>query len=115
MHGKYSQAVACYDRALEKRLGWTQAEENKQPAITRGAKISETGGDMGDQKLGADKIVFDKNAKNEEGQATVIDGGNAMSDQQIQAIWLRRIQTRPADFLKAKFSYQQALKQDTTP
>ena len=115
MHGNYQQAVACYDRALEKRLGWKQAEQNKQLAIARGAKISETGGDMGDQKLGADKIVFDKNAKNEEGQDTNVDGGKAMSDQQIQAIWLRRIQTRPADFLKSKFAYQQAMKQDADP
>jgi Ca-activated chloride channel family protein len=26
----------------------------------------------------------------------------------MQALWLRRVQTRPADFLRAKFAYQQA-------
>jgi Ca-activated chloride channel family protein len=28
----------------------------------------------------------------------------------MQSLWLRRVQTRPADFLKAKFEYQQAMK-----
>lgn len=115
MHGTYEQAIACYDRALEKRPGWKEAEENKQLAIARDAKLSKTGGDMGNQTLGADKIVFDKDAKNDEGQETVIREGTAASDQEIQAMWLRRIQTRPADFLKARFSYQQAMKQDATP
>jgi Ca-activated chloride channel family protein len=31
-----------------------------------------------------------------------------LSAQEIQALWLRRISTRPADFLKAKFAYQEA-------
>ena len=114
MHGDYQQAIVCYNRALEKRPGWIEAEQNKQLAIARAALVSQTGGDMGDQQLGADKIVFDKNARNE-GQETQVDGGKAMSDQQIQALWLRRIQTRPADFLKAKFAYQQAMQQKDTP
>jgi Ca-activated chloride channel family protein len=63
---------------------------------------------MGDQKIGADKIIFDKDAKNNEGQETEVAGGKALSDQAIQALWLRRVQTRPADFLKAKFAYQEA-------
>jgi Ca-activated chloride channel homolog len=70
-----------------------------------------TGGDMGDQKIGADKIVFDKNAQSE-GQDTEVAGGKALSDEEMQSLWLRRVQTRPADFLKAKFEYQQAMKQE---
>ena len=71
------------------------------------------GGDLGDQEIGADKIVFDKKSK-DGGQDTEIDGGDALSDQQIQALWLRRVQTRSADFLKAKFSYQQAVRMEET-
>ena len=66
-----------------------------------------TGGDLGDQKLGADKIVFDKSQKNE-GQQTDVSGDAAASSEQMQALWLRRVQTRPADFLKAKFAWQLA-------
>jgi Ca-activated chloride channel family protein len=62
---------------------------------------------MGDQKIGADEIVFDSAGKNA-GQDTEIAGAQALSDQEIQALWLRRVQTRPADFLKAKFAFQLA-------
>lgn len=107
MRGKYDTAITCYDQALEKRLGWKEATENRALASARMKMTEAPGGDLGDQKLGADKIVFDKKAKNE-GQETEVAGGKALSDQEMQALWLRRVQTRPADFLKAKFSYQQA-------
>lgn len=111
MRGKYDSAIASYDRALGKRPDWKAAADNRDLAIARAKMVEQKGGDMGDQKLGADKIVFDKNARNE-GQETEVTGSEAMSDQDIQAMWLRRVQTRPADFLKAKFSYQQAMKQE---
>jgi Ca-activated chloride channel family protein len=111
MNGKYEAAVSSYDRALTKRPDWKQAVENRDLAIARAKMVEQKGGDMGDQKLGADKIVFDKNAKNE-GQETEVSGAKAMSDQDIQAMWLRRVQTRPGDFLKAKFSYQQAVRNE---
>ena len=107
MRGKYDTAITCYDQALEKRPGWKEATENRALASARMRMTGAPGGDLGDQKLGADKIVFDKKAKNE-GQDTEVAGGKALSDQEMQALWLRRVQTRPADFLKAKFSYQQA-------
>lgn len=107
MRGKYDTAITCYDHALEKRSGWKEATENRALAAARLKMTEATGGEMGDQKIGADKIVFDKNAKNE-GQDTEVAGGKALSDQEMQALWLRRVQTRPADFLKAKFACQQA-------
>ena len=111
MRGKYDTAITCYDRALEKLPDWKEAIENRALAAAR-LKMTETpGGDMGDQKLGADKIVFDKKAKNE-GQETEVTGGKELSDQEMQALWLRRVQTRPADFLRAKFAYQQAAKME---
>lgn len=109
MRGKYETAIASYDRALGLRPDWKEAAENRALAVARGKATEAKGGDMGDQKIGADKIVFDKDAKNE-GQDTEVTGGEALSNQQIQALWLRRVQTRPADFLKAKFSHQQAVR-----
>lgn len=108
MHGDYAAAIVSYDRALEKRPDWKQAAENRALALSRAKMGEQNGGDMGDQKIGADKTVFDKKAKNE-GQDTETAGGKTLSDQEIQALWLRRVQTRPADFLKAKFAYQQAI------
>jgi Ca-activated chloride channel homolog len=107
MRGKYDTAITCYDHALEKRSDWKEATENRALATARLKTTEATGGDMGDQKIGADTIVFDKKAKNE-GQDTEVAGGKALSDQEVQALWLRRLQARPADFLKAKFAYQQA-------
>jgi Ca-activated chloride channel family protein len=109
MNGKYEDAIASYDRALTRRPGWQEAADNRDLAAARLKMTTVTGGDMGDQKIGADKIVFDKNAKSE-GQDTEVAGGKALSDQEMQSLWLRRVQTRPADFLKAKFEYQQAMK-----
>lgn len=107
MNGRYETAIACYDRALAIRPDWKEAAENRALAAARAELVKTSGGDMGDQKIGADKIVFDKDAKNE-GQDTEVSAGQAMSDQEIQALWLRRVQTEPADFLRAKFSYQHA-------
>lgn len=107
MNGKYEAAITSYDRALSQRPDWKGALENRELAAARKKMTDTTGGDQGDQKLGADKIVFDKNQKNE-GQDTEVTGSQSASSEQIQALWLRRVQTRPADFLKAKFAYQHA-------
>jgi len=107
MRGKYDIAIGWYDRALAKRPGWKEAAENRALAAARAKMVEQTGGDLGDQKIDADKVVFDRKA-GDEGQDTEVGGGKALTDQEIQALWLRRIQTSPADFLKAKFSYQLA-------
>jgi Ca-activated chloride channel family protein len=105
MRGKYDAAVERYTRALELRPGWEDAQINRQIALARAQRVEQTGGDLGDQKIGADEITFDKK-KNAGGQDTNTDGEQPLSDAQMQALWLRRIQTTPADFLKAKFAYQ---------
>jgi len=112
MCGKYETAIACYDRALEKSPAWKEASENRALAVARAKMTDAKGGDMGEQLLGADKIVFDNKAKSG-GQDHEIAGGKPLSDQEMQALWLRRVQTRPADFLKAKFAYQQAVREET--
>ena len=73
------------------------------------------GGEMGDQKLGADEIVFNQGKKKQEGgQDTRVEGGPS-EDKQLQAMWLRRLDTRPADFLKAKFAWQAAQPEEPEP
>lgn len=109
MLGKYEEAKRCYDRALAQRPDWREAIENRDLALARAKLVAQTGGDLGDQKIGADEIVFDKDAKNK-GEETEVAGQEPMSDEAVQAMWLRRVQTRPADFLRAKFAYQQAIK-----
>ena len=108
MLGQYEKAISSYDRALAKRPNWNEAMENRILATLRAKLVEQKGGEMGDQKLGADDVVFDRQKK-PGGQETEIAGERAMSDAAIQAMWLRRINTRPADFLRAKFAYQQAI------
>lgn len=108
MLGKYETAVECFDRALAERPDWREAFENRELAIARAKQVERTGGDMGDQKLGADDVVFDPN-KEPGGEETQVAGEEPMSDAAIQAMWLRRVQTKPADFLRSKFAYQQSL------
>ncbi|MCF7733482.1 MAG: tetratricopeptide repeat protein [Akkermansiaceae bacterium] len=110
MNGKYEAAIKCYNRALEKRPDWKQAIENRDLAKARAKMVEITGGDMGDQQIGADKIVFDKMKPG--GQDTQVSGEKAADSSSMQALWLRRVQTKPADFLKAKFQYQQAIQQE---
>lgn len=105
MLGKYDEAVARYDRALALRPGWADAEANRNLAKIRAERIRQKGADAGDQREGADEIVYDKDKKNQEGQETQTTGA-VMSDAAARAVWLKRLQNRPADFLKARFAAQ---------
>ena len=105
MRGKYEDAIQRFDRALELDPQLEAARINRDIAVARAKLVEQTGGDMGNQKMGADEIVFDKNKKSG-GQDTETEGSQPLSESEMQALWLRRVQTKPADFLKAKFAYQ---------
>lgn len=111
--GQYEAAVERFERALELKPGWEDAEINRRIAAQRAEELKSPGGDMGDQKLGADKVVFDRK-KDDGGQETEISSEQTISDSAMQALWLRRVQTEPADFLKAKFAYQFAVRADAS-
>jgi len=105
MLGKYAEAIARFDRALALRPGWADAEANRTLASLRAERVKQTGGEQGDQREKPDDIVYDKDKKNPDGQKTEIEGA-PMSDEAVRALWLKRVQTRPADFLQSRFAYQ---------
>jgi Ca-activated chloride channel family protein len=105
MLGKYDDAVARYDRALVLRPGWAEAEANRTLARLRAEMVRQKGGEAGDQREGADQIVYDRSKKDQGGQETQTAGG-PMTDEAVRALWLKRVQTRPADFLRSRFAYQ---------
>ncbi|MGU3493047.1 hypothetical protein ACLBXM_03300 [Xanthobacteraceae bacterium A53D] len=111
MLGKYPEAVARYDHALALRPGWGEAQANRRIAQVRAERLNATGADAGDQREGADQIVYDKDAKRPGGQETQVSGA-PMDDAAVRALWLKRVETRPADFLRARFSYQLEAQQD---
>ena len=115
MHGKYDEAIASYERALSYRVGWKEAMENKALASARKAKMQAAGKNAEEEQTGQDKpdeIVFDQKGQNTKGKPVELAKGD-VSDQSLQATWLRRVQTTPGDFLKAKFAYQVATKGPT--
>ena len=108
MLGNYEAAVSRYERALELNPGWAEAETNLEIAKSRAAALKKEGGNMTDGQLGADDIVFEKGKSSPEAQEEQLTGGAEMSDSEMRAIWLRQVQTKPADFLRVKFAYQHA-------
>ena len=111
MQGKYEAAVARYARALELRPGWGDATVNREIALARAAALKKEGGEMTGGKMGADEIVFDEGKPSPSAGEEQVDGGQDAADAELRSIWLRQVQTRPADFLRIKFAQQYAARQ----
>lgn len=109
MHGKYAAAISAYDRALALRPNWREALDNKKIALARKARLDASGESAADEQTGQgkpDDIVFDMKGDDQQGKTIELSGGQPLDDASLQATWLRRVQTTPADFLRAKFAYQ---------
>ena len=117
MHGDYDGAIAAYDRALAIRPDWPEAIENRALAVARR-----------DQLRVDDKIREAEQTEAYDPDAIVVDdrggkmpkppeelGAPNLSDAELQASWLRRVQTSPGDFLRAKFAWQAAHPTVVTP
>ena len=105
MLGKYDEAGARFDRALVLRPGWADAEANRTLARLRAERVRQTGGGAGDQREGGGQSVYHPSKKDQRGQETEVAGA-PMTDEAVRALWLKRVQTRPADFLKSRFTWQ---------
>jgi Ca-activated chloride channel family protein len=107
MLGKYDQAVTRYDRALALRPDWPEAQANREIARLRAERMKMQGGDESGGEVAPDEIVFDKTKTDNQKPADEAPAeGAEMNDEAIRASWLKRVQTRPADFLRARFAYQ---------
>ncbi len=112
--GKYDEAISGYKQALSRKPDWLEARENLTLARARKERMKPSEDDAGGTggKLKADEIVFDNRAnKASADQQEIVQGDDALSDQEMRAMWLRRVETKPADFLRAKFAYQKAVRQ----
>jgi Ca-activated chloride channel family protein len=105
MLGRYDDAVARYDRALTLRPGWTDATTNREIARLRADRVRATGADPNGMHQKPDSVVYDNTKKNK-GPPDTADTTVPMTDAEIRLLWLKRVQTRPADFLRARFVYQ---------
>ena len=105
--GKYPEAVAAYRQALSRRPHWKDAEDNL--ALVR-SLIPKPKNDKKDKEqqqeeapnLPPDQTKFDEKGKQGK-KARVNVKPETMAD-----IWMRNIQTTPADFLRRRFAIQDA-------
>jgi Ca-activated chloride channel family protein len=110
MHGAYEDAIASYKRALGFRPGWEAAEKNIALAKARKQLIDDAGEDRDQESAQAynpDETVFDQEGDDEKSKPRDMND-ISLSDESLRATWLRRVQTTPRDFLRAKFAYQAA-------
>jgi Ca-activated chloride channel family protein len=114
MLGKYAEAITSYDRALQHRPDWPEAKANRALAEARRQLLAPPADDAGGTggQLEADAYTFDNRPQqsNDSKEVEVV-AGESLSNEQVQALWLRRVQTKPADFLRAKFAYQYSQQQ----
>jgi Ca-activated chloride channel family protein len=118
MAGKYTDAIASYDRALQRRPDWREAKANRDLAEARRKMLEPPKDDAGGTggQLKADEIVFDDRPQQSgDSKEVEVITGDKLTDEQLQALWLRRVQTKPADFLRAKFAYQLSHRQQEKP
>lgn len=109
MAGRYDDAIESLEKTLEADPGFEAARINLEIAKIRKEKRmppkddNEGTGGM----LGADEIVFsDQKPSANTDQTEQVQGGNGMSDAEMRSLWLRRLSSRPKDFLRVKFAYQ---------
>jgi Ca-activated chloride channel homolog len=105
--GKYPEAVAAYQQALARRRPWPEAQENLTLVQSLIAKANDKDKDKEQEQeippnLPPDQMKFDKDVKNGKKIQVQVDP-KKMAD-----IWMRNIQTTPADFLRRRFAVQAA-------
>ena len=114
MSGNYEAAISSYRQTLKERANWKPAEENLALAKVRLANLQPPDDAVSQKAVGEDdepdEIVFDDRAKNQENAntETIAGEGEEISDMALRAMWLRKVETSPSDFLKLKFSFQHA-------
>lgn len=107
LRGEYDEAVEAYGRALTLRPDWAAAKANRDLAQQRAQWLEKTGAEMTGGQLGADEIVFG-DSKPPAGQVPDEPAEGQGSDADQRAIWLRQVDTKPGDFLRARFAYEAA-------
>jgi Ca-activated chloride channel family protein len=99
---KFPEAAHAYEEALKERPHWREAEENL--ALVRSLIPPPKPGDEQQEEAPnqkPDEVKFD--LKKNQGKKAQIKMGEQTAD-----VWMRNIQTSPADFLRRKFAIESA-------
>jgi Ca-activated chloride channel family protein len=93
--GELKLAVAAYGKALSGRPGWPEARANRDLVASREGPA--------DPNERPDRVKLDEKGKRGRlGKVEVEE----LTDEQIAQMWLRGVQTSPAEFLRMKFAAQ---------
>jgi Ca-activated chloride channel family protein len=106
--GKYPEAVQAYQQALARHHPWTEAEDNLalvQSLIPKADKKKKDEEQETAPNLPPDQVKFDEKGK--QGKKTQIKR-EKLDPKKMAEIWMRNIQTTPADFLRRRFAMQAA-------
>ena len=104
----YPAALGAYDRALNQRPDWIEARENRARVaamIPPPPEDAEPPGDAPPPNLPPDDVTFDE--RGEQGDRGEVPR-ELLSEEQSAELWLRRLQTSPADFLRRRFMIEDA-------
>lgn len=101
----YEQAIASYDIALERRPDWREARENRELVRARipPEPEEEEPPPGGEPSFSADEVVLDDKA--DQGTRGEVEM-STLSDDQLAEMWMRRLSTSPADFLRRRFAME---------
>ena len=106
--GQLDQALASYEEALRRRPEYVEARENRDLVRSliqkkRSKEKEEEPPEGKEPTYKPDEIKLDEKGK--KGKKGEIDQAE-LSAEQIQQLWMRRLQTTPSDFLRLKFAAQ---------
>ena len=108
MLGRYEEALAGYQAALADRPAWAEAIDNRDAVsalLAQQQEPPEEDQESGDPSFDPDEIKFDDKA--EKGKTGEIEMSQ-LTDEQLAEMWLRRLQTSPAGFLRQRFAMEAA-------
>jgi Ca-activated chloride channel family protein len=113
--GGYPAAAESYEDALRLRTDFSEAEENRKLVLSLIEKEPEEGeeqGEPGDPNLDPDEVKFDEQGKKgKEGEVEQ----SFLTEEQVAELWMRNIQTSPANYLRFKFQIQADARKGTRP
>ena len=98
----YARAVPSYDNALKGRPAFPEATANRELTAALLAKQKEDDQEAAEPAEKADDVQFDEKGKR--GKKGQVDA--PLPAEQTAELWMRNLQTSPADFLRAKFRIQ---------
>jgi Ca-activated chloride channel family protein len=110
---RWDEAIASWDAALAVRFDWSEALENRAAVVAMleaRRKYDDEDAPPGDPHFSADQIEFsEKGEKGKRGEVQM----EAFSNEQLSEMWMRRLSTTPADFLRFRFAAELDAREET--